>query len=80
MKKIVIMSRGEGTDEAFVQLVETLFPECEVCVVLSDQDASVVPRKEREVMTGRVPLADRKSLFRKRPCSSINFFVARKKT
>ena len=57
MRKIVIMSSGKGTDETFVRLVETLFPECEVCIVLPDQDASVVPGKEREVMTGSDPLS-----------------------
>lgn len=57
MKKIVIMSRGEGSEVAFVQVLEALFPECEVCVVSSDQDASAVRVKKREVMTGSVPLA-----------------------
>jgi hypothetical protein len=53
MKKIVIMSSNRGADEAFIRLVETLFPECEVCVVLPDQDAPVVSGKECEVMTGK---------------------------
>ncbi len=53
MKKIVIMSSSKGADETFIRLVETLFPECEVCVVSSDQDAPVVSGKEREVMTGK---------------------------
>ena len=32
MQKIVIMSRGEKSEEGFVRLVETLFPECEICI------------------------------------------------
>lgn len=36
MQKIVIMSRGEGSEENFVRLVEMLFPECEICVIPPD--------------------------------------------
>jgi hypothetical protein len=52
MKKIVIMSRGEGTEEAFVQFVETLFPECEVSVVFPEQDTSAVGERDQEVIKG----------------------------
>jgi hypothetical protein len=36
VQKIVIMSRGEGSEESFVPLVKTLFPECEICVIPPD--------------------------------------------
>lgn len=36
MEKIMIMSKGDGTEKGLVRLVETLFSECEVCLVQPD--------------------------------------------
>lgn len=52
MKKIVIMSRDDGPDQMLLQFVQIVFPECEVCVVFPEQDASDVFKKKQEVMSG----------------------------
>jgi hypothetical protein len=52
MKKIVIMSRGGGTEDAFVQLLEALFPECDVSVVLREQDTIADGESDQEIVKG----------------------------
>jgi hypothetical protein len=52
MKKIVIMSRGEGTEDAFVQLLEALFPECDVSVVLREQERVADGESDQEIIKG----------------------------
>jgi len=55
VQKIVIRSRGEGSEGNFVRLVETLFPECEICVIPPDSAEVRIQVSEPERQSGVIP-------------------------